>query len=275
MPGVLKWGVVIALIVVVISVLGLLGSCGGSDLPTQPGEYSIQPKSLTYDGQEYSFYWVDKDKSVHHASVEHLKMVQDERTFLEVKGQGEEPVLHLTNQDPILVKGEDDRGRYESPWLPFAAGALIGHSLSSPYPGSPYYDDRTPVYRYPPTSSFGRDDTINGSITNNKASAPDYKSISSNPNAVSGASGGTGGGTAASGKSGGGAASGASGGTGTGSAATNKGGFAAGSSSFSSGSSSSSKVGGGSGKSSTSSSSGSRSSGSSSRGSSGGRSGGK
>ncbi len=275
-----KW----LLLAVLMLVAGLLVGCSGdSGLPKQPGEYGIQPKSITYDGQDYSFYWIDKDSSVHRATVEHLKMVQDERAYLLM--QDKEPTLHLRPDDPINVKGEDRQGSYSSPWFPFFAGTMLGRMTApsagpyqQPYAGSPTVDPNTPTYRYPPTSSFGRDDTLNGSITNNKPSAPDYGKVSPNPNAVSGKGEGTGGGTAASSKSGGTSTSGQSGGSGSGSAASGKGGFQSGSQSFSNsggGSSSGSKVGGGSGKSSSGSSGGGSKSSGGSRSSGGGRSGGK
>jgi hypothetical protein len=277
MPSWLKWGIIIVLVIITIGVLSLVVKCGGSALPTQAGEYGIQPKSLTYDGEDYAFRWIDTDASVHPARTAHLKMVLDERTFLEVTGQGETPVLHLTTEDPIIIKGEDDDGAFDTPWFPFLAGTVIGSSLSDPYPGTPLFGDRTPTYRYPPTSAFGRSDTMHGNVTSDKPVVPDYKRVPSNPKAVSGTSGGTGGGTAVTGKTGTvGATGGASGGTGAGSAATKKSGFTSGSSSISGKTSSTApKVGGGSGKSSSTSSSSSRSTSSSSRGSSGGRSGAK
>jgi hypothetical protein len=273
-----KWSLHIVLALVVVGMSFLLPACGDNGLPKQPGEYGLQPKSLTYDGQDYSFSWVDKDKSVHPVSIANLKMVQGERSFLEMKDG--EPILHLTPQDSITVKGEDQRGSYQSPWFPFMAGAVAGHMLSNPYPGSPYYDDRSPTYRYPPSGSFGRDDTLHGNITTNKPATPDYGKVAANPNAVSGATGGTGGGTAATSKSGAITAAGAAGGTGAGTAASSKGGFKSGTSSYSAtiGAASAKKVGGGSsvtgsGGSKSSPSSSGRPSGS--RGSSGGRSGGK
>ncbi|MCL4534575.1 MAG: hypothetical protein M1370_05375 [Bacteroidetes bacterium] len=260
------------LLVAMLAALALLlVACGDSGLPKQPGEYAIQPKSITYDGQDYSFYWIDKDKSIHRASKEDLKMMGDTRTYLEM--QGKEPILHLSSDDPIAVQAEDRHGSYSSPWFPFMAGAMVGRMTgpsNQPYAGSPPTDPHTPTYHYPPADTFGRDDTLQGSITNNKPSAPDYGKVSPAPNAVSGKSEGTGAGTAASGKSG--TTAGQSGGTGSGAAASEKGGFKSGGSSYSSkgGTTGSPKVGGGSGKSSSSSG---KSSGSSGR-SSGGRSGG-
>jgi len=231
----------------------LLAACSSSGLPKQPGEYDLQPKTIAYDGREYSFSWADKDKSLHASRQDNIKMVQDSRSYLEMRGA--EPVLHLAHEESITIRGEDRRGPFETFWFPFMIGQMMGGGgpvvINQPYPGSPQAPRDTPTYHYPPAGSFGRDDTLNGSITNNKPSAPDYSKVAPAPYAVSGKSGGTGSGTASSGKSG--ITGGQAGGTGTGSAASEKGGFRAGSSSFPSrnGGSSSPKVGAGSGKSSS------------------------
>lgn len=255
----------------------LLASCSGSGLPKQPGEYGVQPKSVVYDGEEYSFHWVEKDNSLHPARLENLKMVQDTRTYLEM--QGDTPVLHLDEEESITVKGEDRNGPFQSFWFPFLLGRITGGGgpviVNQPYPGSPQTPRNVPTYHYPPSDSFGRDDTLNGSVTNNKPSTPDYSKVSPAPYAVSGKTGGAGSGTASSEKAG--SIGGQSGGSGAGSAASNKGGFKSGSSSYSSKSvgGSSPKVGAGSGKSSGSSGSSGSSRSSGGRSSGGGRGGGK
>ncbi len=264
-----KW-----LLLVILAALGpLLLACSGSGLPKQPGEYDIQPKSVSYDGQGYSFYWVDRDKSLHLGHQDNIKMVQDSRTYLEMRG--DEPTLHLTPEDPVTVRGEDRRGAFDTFWFPFLIGRVTAGGggpviINQPYSGSPQTSRDVPTYHYPPAGAFGRDDTLNGSITNNKPSAPDYEKVSPAPYAVGGKTGGTGEGTAATGKSGGisgqsggagagtaatgksGDISGQSGGAGAGTAASEKGGFRSGTSSFSSkgGGASSPRVGGGSSKSS-------------------------
>lgn len=266
------------LLPVVFSALALiLVSCSSSGLPKQPGDYDVQPKSVAYDGRDYSFYWVDKDKSIQPAHLENLKMVQDSRTYLEMRDG--EPVLHLSPDDPITVRGEDRRGAFDTFWFPFLLGRVTAGGggpvvINQPYPGTPQAPKDVPTYHYPPSGDFGRDDTLNGSVTNSRPATPDYGRVTPAPNAVSGKSGGSGAGTASSEKSG--AISGQSGGAGSGSAATDKGGFRSGSSSFStkSGSASSPRVGGGSGKAGGSGASpGSRSSGGKAGG--GGRGGGK
>lgn len=253
----------------------LLGACGGSGLPKQPGEYDIQPKTISYDGQEYSFYWVDKDKSLHPTRQDNIKMVQDSHTYLEMRSN--EPILHLAPDESISVRGEDRHGPFETFWFPFLIGRMSAGSgpviINQPYPGSPQTPQDVPTYHYPPAGSFGRDDTLNGSITNSKPSTPDYDKVSPAPYAVGGKGGGTGAGTASTGKSG--TITGQVGGMGAGTAASEKGGFRSGSSSYKSkgGTTSSPRVGGGSGRSSSSGRSGVRSVGG--RAGSGGRGGGK
>ncbi|MDO8690778.1 MAG: hypothetical protein Q7R39_12340 [Dehalococcoidia bacterium] len=267
-----KW-----LLLAVLSALALLlASCSSSGLPKQPGQYDVQAKSVVYDGREYSFHWVDQNKAIQPAHLENLKMVQDSRTYLEM--QGNEPVLHLSPDDAITVEGEDQQGGFSSFWFPFMMGRFTAGGsgpvvINQPYPGTPQTSRDVPTYHYPPSGDFGRDDTLGGSVTNNKPSPPDYSKVTPAPNAVSGKSGGTGAGAAATDKSG--AVSGQSSGAGTGTAATNKGGLKSGNSSFSSKSSGSSspKVGGGSGTSGGGKSSGGSSSGG--RSSGGGRGGGK
>jgi len=172
----------------------LLAACSSSGLPKQPGEYDLQPKTIAYDGREYSFSWADKDKSLHASRQDNIKMVQDSRSYLEMRGA--EPVLHLAPEESITIRGEDRRGPFETFWFPFMIGQMMGGGgpvvINQPYPGSPQAPRDTPTYHYPPAGSFGRDDTLNGSITNNKPSAPDYSKVAPAPYAVSGKSGGTG-----------------------------------------------------------------------------------
>ncbi|MDP2726640.1 MAG: hypothetical protein Q8P59_03760, partial [Dehalococcoidia bacterium] len=96
------------LLLVLATLALLLVACSSSGLPSQPGDYDIQAKTINYDGQEYSFYWVDKDKTLHLSRQDDIKMVQDSRTYLEMRGN--EPILHLGEEEPISVKGEDRNG---------------------------------------------------------------------------------------------------------------------------------------------------------------------
>jgi hypothetical protein len=251
-------------------VLSLVTSAcaGGGGAPSAPGQYSVQKDSVHFDGDRYQLYWADNNGSLHQMDTKNLRLVRDpDRTFLEVPQGGGDPILHMREDEPITVAGQDHQGAFSSPWFPFLAGAALGNMLggsrggggqtiiiNNPAPGERSYDVNTPTYRYPPTGSFGRDDSLLGSVDTSKPQPPDYSKLQPSPYATAGKSSGTGGGVAASNKAPGGATgvsgatsanSGQSGGTGSGVAASNKGGFANGSQSFAN-SSSSSGVGAGS-----------------------------
>jgi hypothetical protein len=201
----------------------LLVACN-QGLPTTAGEYPIRPQSVTFDGNEYSFYWTAPDGQLHQARGDDFKLVQDDRTYLEV-GTGT-PVLHLTSEEPVAVRGQDHQGGFSSWWFPFMLGTWLGGGppiLSNPQPvpqtGAP---PGTPAYRYPPTDTFGRGDTLHGSEVTSRPSPPDYRKVQPAPYAVSGQGGGVGAGAAASNKDAVGQA-GQAGGAGAGSAASNKG----------------------------------------------------
>lgn len=232
-------------------VLALLATaCGtGSGAPSSPGQYPVQAGSVHFNGENYQLYWADGGGSLHRMDTHNLRLVQDPNgTFLEVPQSGD-PVLHLRQDEPISVEGQDRQGAFSSPWFPFLLGATLGNTLgggrggqtiviNNPAPGeSRSYDPSTPAYRYPPTGSFGRDDELHGTIGSSKAQTPDYSRVQPSPYATVGKSSGTGGGAAASNK---GTVSGASnatsaqaGGSGGGTAASNKGGFASGTQSYS------------------------------------------
>jgi hypothetical protein len=186
-------------------------------------------------------------------TTRNLRLVRDPNsTFLEVPQGGGDPILHLREDEPITVNGQDHQGAFGSPWFPFLLGATLGNALggggrggqtiiiNNPAPGEARsYEAGTPTYRYPPTGSFGRDDELHGSLDTSKPQPPDYSKVQPAPYATTGKSAGTGGGVAASNKAVGttsgaaNAASGQTGGTGSGAAASSKGGFASGSQSFS------------------------------------------
>ena len=234
---------------------------GGNGGPSTPGQYSVQKDSVHFDGDRYQLYWADNNGSLHQLNTQKLRMVRDpDRTFLEVPQGGGDPVLHMREDEPITVQGQDHQGAFSSPWFPFLVGAAVGNALgggfggfggrgggqtviiNNPVPGQPSYGAGTPAYRYPPTGSFGRDESLHGSLDTSKPTPPDYSKIQPAPYATSAQASGTGGGAAASNKSPAGAVSGANGaanansgqaaGTGGGTAASSKGGFANGSQSF-------------------------------------------
>jgi hypothetical protein len=199
----------------------LLVACNRG-LPNGSGEYPIQSQSVNFDGHDYSFYWASPDGALHHAQGDDFKLVQDERSFLEVNGGT--PVIHVKADEPIAVRGRDREGGFSSWWFPFMLGyAMGGPNLFNPMPvpqtGTP---STTPAYRYPPTDTFARGDSLHGSETTTRNSPPDYRKVQPAPYAVSGQNGGTGGGAAATNKAPA-PVAGQSGGVGSGSAATDKG----------------------------------------------------
>ncbi len=256
----MRWPTAALGVLFVLSVLASACSGGGSGAPSTPGQYPVQKNSVHFDGDRYQLYWSDNNGSLHQMDTKQLRLVRDpDRTFLEVPQGGGDPILHLREDEPITVAGQDHQGAFSSPWFPFLAGAALGNILggggfgggrgggqtviiNNPAPGERGYDPNTPTYRYPPTGTFGRDESLHGSIDTSKPQTPDYSKIQPSPYATSGRSAGTGGGVAASNKasSGSGGASGAAsansgqaGGTGSAAAASSKGGFANGSQSFS------------------------------------------
>jgi hypothetical protein len=208
---------------------------GGGGVPTQPGQYSVQKDSVHFDGERYQLYYADSAGQLHQLQTRNLQMVRDpDRTYLDVPQGGGDPVLHLREDEPISVDGRDNEGAFSSPWFPFLVGTMVGNTLggrgqgtviiNNPAPGeSGAYGPTTPSYRYPPTGSFGRDDTLHGSLDSSKPQAPDYKQVQPAPYATTGQTSGTGGGVAASNKAP----------SVSGSAASNKGGFANGSQAYS------------------------------------------
>src|SRR5438270_2495945 len=239
-----------------IFVLSLITSAcgpGGDGGPSTPGQYSVQKDSVHFDGDRYQLYWADNNGSLHQMDTHNLRLVRDpDRTFLDVPHSGD-PILHLREDEPITVQGQDHQGAFSSPWFPFLVGAVAGNAfggggfggfggrgggqtviINNPAPGERSYDASTPTYRYPPTGSFGRDEELHGTLDTSKPQPPDYSKVQPAPYATAGKSSGTGGGAAASNKSAavGNATSGQAGGTGSGVAASNKGGFANGSQSF-------------------------------------------
>ena len=248
-------------------VLSLITSAcgpGGNGGPSTPGQYSVQKDSVHFDGERYQLYWADNNGSLHQMDTRQLRLVRDpDRTFLDVPQGGGDPILHMREDEPITVHGQDHQGAFSSPWFPFLLGAAVGNAfgggfggfggrgggqtviINNPAPGERSYGASTPAYRYPPTGSFGRDESLHGSLDTSKPTPPDYSKIQPAPYATSAQASGTGGGSAASNKSPGGpagavsgasgasnAASGQSAGTGGGTAASSKGGFANGSQSF-------------------------------------------
>src|SRR5437764_11767206 len=172
--------------------------CQHSDLPRDPGDYQIQNNEIRFDGQNYTFRWIGRDGAIHGARDDDVKLVQDESTFLRIDGGG--PTLHLAANQSVGVDARDSRGNFGTTWYPFFFGSRFGGPVIVLPPGSGG-DPRTPTYRYPPTDTFGRDDSLGGSVPSSRPTPPDYTRVPNARDTVSGQSGGTGGGAAATGKS--------------------------------------------------------------------------
>ena len=121
-------------IVAALFVLSLVSSaCGssGSGAPSTPGEYSVQKDSVHFDGERYQLYWADnaQNGALHHMDTRNLRLVRDpSSTFLEVPQSGD-PILHLSEDEPITVDGQDRQGTFGSPWFPFLLGASLGNGV--------------------------------------------------------------------------------------------------------------------------------------------------
>jgi hypothetical protein len=204
----------------------LLAACGGgSGLPTQPGSYQLKEKSVSFDGDRYSFYWADATGALHRVSTNDLKLKLDDKNELEITPD-KHAVLHLKQDEPVTVEGRDRQGDFGSFWYPFLIGSMLSRGGGGPViinnqPAPAEYHD--PTYRYPPTDRFDRGDTIGGNVTSTSGRPPDYTRLPPVGGTVAGQAGGTGGGNAATNKAELPSASSAqSGGTGSGSAAIDK-----------------------------------------------------
>ncbi|MSQ23616.1 MAG: hypothetical protein EXR58_03545 [Chloroflexi bacterium] len=205
--------------------LAITGCSSNSGLPGQPGTYDVRSGSVRFDGERYQFLWTDAASQIHKADGKDFRLAQSDRNSLQI-GDGS-PVLNLKEDEKIAVQGEDRNGGYSSFWFPFLLGQALGGGGGFGLPHA------TPTYRYPPTDTFGRDETMHGTVTSDRPVPPDYSQVKPAANSVSGQAAGTGGGTAATNKSTS-PVSGQAGGVGSGSAASTKGGFASGPSSYAS-----------------------------------------
>jgi hypothetical protein len=230
----MKIGRIGALLVLVGAlVLTACSGGGGGGLPAAPGTYTLKEKSITFDGEKYSFFWADQAGQLHRASTDDVKLMLGDTNKLEVTGE-KEAILHLKQDEPVTVEGRDEQGDFGSFWYPFLIGSMLSRGPIFGGGGALPGDYSRPIYRYPPTDTFSRGDTIQGNATNTTNRPPDYSRMAPVGGAVSGQAGGGGGGNAATNRAATAPSSGGqAGGTGTGSAALNKSGsFKAGSQSF-------------------------------------------
>lgn len=187
----------LALVLLLLSTL-VLAACGGSrgGLPTAPGQYTLKEKSVTFDGERYGFFWADAGGALRRAHTDDVKLQLDERNYLEI-GADKKAILHLKQDEPVTVEGRDNQGDYGSFWFPFLVGSMLmrggGPMTMAPAPR----EYRDPVYRYPPTDRFDRGDTIGGSVSQTRPGTPDYSRLPPVGGTLSGQTGGTGGGNAA------------------------------------------------------------------------------
>jgi hypothetical protein len=197
----------------------ILGSCDFSSaegLPEAPGRYPLKEKSVTFDGERYSFLWADPAGTLQRATTDDVKLQLAETNELELTAEGD-AILHLKQDEPVTVEARDQQGDFGSFWYPFIVGNVVGGG------GAPAPEYRQPTYRFPPTDRIDRGDTITGNTTNTTSRPPDYGGLAPVGGAVSGQSGGAGGGSAAINRSQSSTTvSGQSGGAGAGSAALNK-----------------------------------------------------
>lgn len=164
-------------------------------LPGKPGRYLVPADSIGRDQQGvYFFSWREQSEppdTRHAASVSLLRLLQAEENALEMPDQGD-PVLQLRKDTPIQLveatqpKGQGTTSVYQGsmmPWFPF----LLMSTLNP-----------RPVYYNPPpqVAAGGR---IEGSRPSTTPPSPAERTIGVQ-HAVSGKAGGTGAGTAVTGR---------------------------------------------------------------------------
>jgi hypothetical protein len=187
-----------SLLFVGLILLIILGSCdfsGAEGLPEEPGRYALKEKSVTYDGERYSFLWGDASGALHRATTADVKLQLAEENALEITADAD-AILHLRQDEPVTVEARDQQGDFGSFWYPFVIGQMVGSgpAVGAPAPPPEY---RQPTYRFPPTDRIGRGDTITGSASSPTSRPPDYGGLAPVGGAVSGQAGGAGGGSAA------------------------------------------------------------------------------
>ena len=228
----------VVLIALMLSSL-VLAACGpGDGLPKVAGQYKLKEKSVTFDGEKYSFFWADAVGNLTRVRTDDVKLKLGDQNMLEITDK-KDAILNLKDDEPVAVEGRDQKGDFSNFWYPFMIGSMMSRGFGGGGPiivnnnGSPG-EYRQPSHRYPPTDQFNRGDTIGGSVSNTTGRPPDYSRVQPASNTISGQGEGSGGGNSATNKADtdvrtGGQAS----GTGSGSAVLNKSGsFKSGSQGF-------------------------------------------
>ena len=230
-------------------------------LPTKAGRYEVVKDTIFRDRRGiYEFAWLDDQQRPRNAYTSRLRLAQENdgsKPEVEIPSDNADPILHVPSDVPIRIVEDSLAAQtgssggyvhhsypYSSSWLPFAAGLVLGR-LSAPS----YYN--------PPAGTYNAGTRITGGTSSTTPPPPESRVVGLR-SAVSGQSGGSGAGSAVTGKvgaptggstggsgqtgapapaTGPGTGSGQSGGTGSGSAVTGKvGAPSGGSSSGSSGS---------------------------------------
>jgi len=192
-------------------------------LPTAPGRYAVYPDSVERDQRGvYRFDWEDPAGGSapvrRPASVSLLRMAPGEKDELEVVGQGD-PILYLQKDTPVGMVAETaesagaaSSGTTASSGTSSSSGGGGGGGggrtfvwLGSWYPYQGGYSS-APVYRRPSESTIAPGERLNGGV---EASQPPPATsrvvrVPGRADAVSGQARGTGAGTAATSRLGGG-----------------------------------------------------------------------
>jgi hypothetical protein len=164
-------------------------------MPQTPGRYDIVPDSIRRDEQGvYHFAWFDPGEHSgqgHDASASLLKLAEGSTDYLEVPPIGD-PTLFLRHNSQIALSSMDQR-QYN--------GGMYGYVPSYVYWRPFYTGVGYAGYYNPPVRTIPSSGTVDGSRVSSSPPAPAERTIGLRT-AVAGRAGGTGSGSAASGKSG-------------------------------------------------------------------------
>jgi hypothetical protein len=174
-------------------------------LPTAPGRYPVESDSITRDAQGvYRFAWTDANGVAQPAAVSLLRQAPSDDDELEIPAQGD-PILYLQPDTPIGVIAQEAAPPPSSGSATTTSrvGGFGYVRVADWYPYSGSYS-RSPVYSSPPSSTLPSDGRYTGSVESPapRPAAARTISVPSRVDAVSGMSRGTGGGSAATSKSG-------------------------------------------------------------------------